>query len=103
MKKTLKRHKKLEIVGHCPDCGAPIWAELPAQGVPINQYSCGCRLKAVTTIPYVVTPNSAPYNPNESPFYPNSSNTWCTQTMTQGDRKDYRVVNIPQFSIYHDQ
>lgn len=33
-----------EIVGHCPKCGAPIYAGIPSgTEIPPNNFSCGCR------------------------------------------------------------
>jgi len=35
----------LEIVGHCPHCGAPIYGRQQLVGEPEIRYSCECRLR----------------------------------------------------------
>jgi len=37
--------KPLEIVGHCPHCGAPIYGKKQLEGEPEIRYACECRLR----------------------------------------------------------
>lgn len=40
-----RRDKPLEIVGHCPHCGAPIYGKKQLEGEPEIRYACECRLR----------------------------------------------------------
>ncbi len=81
---------KLQIVGNCPDCGAPVYGAKSCEGKkkPRVTYSCECRnketyeLRQITIIPqpqpypiYIERPSvpAYPYQP-WGPTYP----TWGT-------------------------
>ncbi len=52
---------KLQIVGNCPDCGAPVYGETTQEyteeeiASPVIQYSCGCyaAMSAPCCVDYV--------------------------------------------------
>ena len=75
---------KHEIVGNCPKCGAPLYAQsnpAAADLIPLTVYTCQCRFAAQAQLPSVwpVNPNIIPWQPLPTfPTYP-----WYEITLTQ--------------------